>query len=53
MIEGGKGREGGRKEGREGGFWSRHGYAHISMPVVVSIHSVELCWREGLRAVRR
>ena len=36
-IEGGKGseggwvvsREGGREEGRgEGGFWSRHGYAH-------------------------
>ena len=26
---------------------------HGSMPVVVSIHSVLICWREGLRVVGR
>ena len=50
---GGAGR-GGRREGREGG---RHQCSvpgmvmHRSMPVVVSIHSVLTCWREGLRVV--
>ena len=47
-------RKGGRREGREGG---RHQCSvpgmvmHRSMPVVVSIHSVLTCWREGLRVV--
>ena len=45
---------GGRREGREGG---RHQCSvpgmvmPRSMPVVVSIHSVLTCWREGLRVV--
>ena len=55
---------GGRQEGRKGG---KEGFRHecptqcsgtgmvkhISMPVVVSIHSAMTCWREGLRAVGR
>ena len=55
--QGDKGRTGrrGRKEGRTGGretpmISARHGLC-TSMPVVVSIHSVLTCWREGLRVV--
>ena len=46
----------GSRERREGG---RHQCSvpgmimHRRMPVVVSIHSVLTCWREGLRAVVR
>ena len=59
-IEGGKGSEGGwvvsREGGREGGRKEGFGpgmVVHISMPVVVSIHSAMTCRREGLRAVGR
>ena len=45
------GREGGRKGGKEG--FGPGMVMHISMPVVVSIHSAMTCWREGLRAVGR
>ena len=62
MREGGW--EGGRKEGMKRG---KEGFIHegptqcsgpgmvmhISMPVVVSIHSAMTCWREGLRVVGR
>ena len=53
------GREGGRMGGREGGRkGGKEGFGpgmvmHISMPVVVSIHSAMTCWREGLRAAGR
>ena len=54
------GREGGRKGGKEGyrqevpTQCSGPGMVmHISVPVVVSIHSAMTCWREGLRAVGR
>ena len=65
LVEREGGRMGGR-EGREGGEGRRvldiEGptqcsgpcmVMHISMPVVVSIHSEMTCWREGLRAVGR
>ena len=45
-----------RKDGREGdsNAQSVPGMVmHRSMPVVVSIHSVLTCWREGLRVVGR
>ena len=53
----------GQQEGEEGGKDGREGDSnaqsvpgmvmHRSMPVVVSIHSVLTCWREGLRVVGR
>ena len=47
------------EEGREGLEGGRHQCSvpgmvmHRSMPVVVSIHSVLTCWREGFRVVGR
>ena len=52
-------RQGQGEEGREGLEGGRHQCSvpgmvmHRSMPVVVSIHSVLTCWREGLRVVGR
>ena len=46
--EGREGREGGRNQCSVPGMVMQR-----SMPVVVSIHSVLTCWREGLRVVGR
>ena len=51
----GAGRGEGGKDGREGDTINQcqAWVMHRSMPVVVSIHSVLTCWREGLRVVGR